>query len=125
MGVLLIVIGIAVVGIVLSFLLDDVWQLVCGIIGWLFAVVMIIMTIIALTLPLRVPAQLGRYEALKLTVQNARGQSDISQFERLQLLSPVIDTNKIIMVHRALHNSSWVGIFYHEELGKVDLILFE
>lgn len=88
-------------------------------------VAFIICICIVLAKPLSVESNLADYHALKTTVQNARENNNVSEYEKATILQDIIENNKIIEENKRLSDNFWVGVFYSKTLGELDYILIE
>jgi len=96
-----------------------VFHLLGGIAGFTAAIMLIIWAF----LPIVVDNILADYEAMKITLSDARLHHEISALERVAIIESVIKNNQIIQRHRNLHSNFWIGVFYSKRIAGLDYIL--
>jgi len=138
MGLILLFIGITIFGIIIliigkiawyenwfHWLYDTAPQWAVIIFTWIAGIVAVICIIIALCVPISTEKQLASYEAMKITIDDARKQDGLNAIERAEIINTIATNfNYEIMKHRRLIGNEWVGIFYRKEIADLPLILW-
>jgi len=139
MGLISISIGITIFGIIILAIGNIAWHKkwffwLCNdtepewavrIFTWIAGIVAVCCIIIALCVPISTEKQLASYEAMKITIEDARKQNGLNAIERAEIIITIAtDFNYEIMKHRRLIDNEWVGMFYRKEIVDLPLILW-
>lgn len=64
--------------------------------------------------------QIANYNSLKEIIECSR--SEMSEFERVQLIQQIQENNRAINEHRYFHDNFWTGIYYSKEIGDLEYL---
>lgn len=118
MGLIIISGVLMIIFIAICFIIDDYHinaQMFCGIISFLSTMIFIVSLCGTINLQRRFDKNIANYNSIKEVIEYNR--SEMSEFERVQLIEEIQETNKTINEHRYYYDNFWTGIYYSKEIG--------
>lgn len=111
-------------GIIKNFYLCDGLEFTLGLLSIASIVTFSLLLVTAALVPIQVQGFKSYYQAVSVTIDQARANEDVSKYERVAMIEKIIAINKTIEAHKTFHDSIWVGVWYRKEIADLDYILF-
>lgn len=116
MGILILCIAAIIVGIIMNEKSYGDWVFLT-IVG---AIVLVICLAISVSAHYRGQVNIKLYEQDKLRIERAITQ-EISMIEMKEVMNLAMADNKIIITNRVMRHNFWVGLFYYDPIGDLEL----
>lgn len=111
-------------GIIKNYSLCDGLEFTLGLLSIASIVTFSLLLVTAALVPVQVQGFKSNYQAVSITIDQARANEDVSKYERVAMIENIIAINKTIEKHRTFHDSIWMGVWYRKEIADLDYILF-